>query len=103
MTREELLKLHGQLCGEAASIMKVKNKDYSGATGGVFANFNACEYLGVDPVTGVLMRMTDKLSRISSFATKGELQVKGESVQDSILDIINYVVIIAGMIEENKE
>ena len=103
MTREELLGLHNDLCRNARRIMEEKNKDYSGATGGVFANFKACEYLGVDPITGILMRITDKLSRVSSFVTRGELKVKGESVEDALLDIINYSILIAGMIKEDMD
>ena len=103
MTREELLILHEDLTFDARELMSAKNKDYSGATGGVFANFKACEYLGVDPITGILMRITDKLSRISSFVERGELKVKGESVDDSVLDIINYAVLVAGMVKEEGE
>jgi len=103
MTRTELIELQKTMTASARAIMNVKNQDYSGATGGIFANFNACDYLGVSPITGILMRMTDKLSRISSFDTRGELLVQGEGVEDALIDLINYSVLIAGMIQEEKE
>jgi len=103
MTRDELIVLHEDLCFDARELMRKKNQDYSGATGGVFANFKACEYLGVDPITGILMRITDKLSRISSFVERGELNVKSESANDSLIDIVNYAILISGMLQEEEK
>ena len=102
MTRAELLELHSVICDQAKCIMEDKNKDYAGATDGVFANFRATEFLGVSPVTGIMVRITDKLSRISSFIEKGELHVKGESVDDAITDIINYCILAKGIIQEDE-
>ena len=40
MTRDELLKFHGTLCGEAKDLMSLKNRDYAGKDGiEPFANF----------------------------------------------------------------
>ena len=52
---------------------------------------------------GFLVRMTDKLSRLSTFAVSGDLKVKDESVKDTILDLINYsVLFIAYLNQESK-
>jgi hypothetical protein len=40
--------------------------------------------------------------KCKTFAEKGELKVKGESVDDALIDIINYTALIAGMIAEEK-
>jgi len=102
MTRSELLRFHKDITTKARSLMEKKNQDYSAADGGVFANFNACTFLGVNPCTGILLRMIDKISRLSSFIERGELKVD-EGCEDSVIDIINYSVLLLGMLEEQKK
>jgi hypothetical protein len=46
--------------------------------------------------------MVDKLARINSFSQKGELQVKDESVEDTLLDLANYAILLAGYIRSKK-
>ena len=41
------------------------------------------------------MRLTDKLSRLSTFASAGKLTVDNESYEDAIIDIINYCVLFS--------
>ena len=103
MTKEELFKLHEELCQEALELMKKKNNDY--ATGkDPFMNFRRSEYLGFATAElGVLIRMTDKLSRISTFINSGELSLSNESVYDSIVDIINYSVLLSGLIKDREQ
>lgn len=102
MTRDELLILHGQLCLEAQQIMEAKNHDYTGATGDPFANFRASEVFGIQPVISILVRVLDKLQRIRTFAEKGELKVQNESVKDALLDAINYMVLIGGLLGDRR-
>jgi hypothetical protein len=40
------------------------------------------------------------MSRISTFLNKGELSLANESVEDAIVDIINYSVILAGLLKD---
>jgi hypothetical protein len=91
--------MHLQLCEEAKGLMKSKNHDYT-AGGGVFDNFRNAEVLGVPGELGLLVRVMDKLLRLKTFVTQGTLANGAESAKDSILDIINYMVILAGMLEE---
>lgn len=102
MKTAELLELHDELTQAAKAIMSAKNHDYTGAAGDPFANFRGSESLGVDPIVGILLRMQDKMQRIRTFAAKGELHVKGEGVRDAILDILNYAVLAAGLIEDSS-
>lgn len=102
MTRDELLTLHDKLCGDAKSIMEAKNKDYTGGTADPFANFRASEVLGVPAQLGILIRCIDKFQRIRSFVVNGELAVKNEPVDDAIRDVINYMVLLGGMIQEKR-
>jgi hypothetical protein len=105
MNREELLKNHERLCGMALDLMKKKNHDYAGRGGeSPFANFTRCEAMGIcSTEQGFLVRLTDKMSRLSSFIEAGTLQVKDESVEDTILDVINYAVLFQSYLQEKKE
>ena len=69
MSREELLKHHELLCKEALELMKKKNHDYAGNQGvEPFANFTRTEAMGITTTEkGMLVRMVDKMSRLSSF------------------------------------
>jgi hypothetical protein len=80
--------------------MVSKNRDYRGAGDDPFANFRGSEFLGVDPILGILMRCMDKFQRIRSFANTGTLAVKSESFEDAVVDVINYMVLAAGMAQE---
>jgi hypothetical protein len=79
-----------------------KNADYTGG-GGPFANFDTASAFNVHRVQGALIRLTDKLQRVNSFVVRGVLEVKDESVEDTLLDVINYAVLISGMIIEEKD
>lgn len=77
---------------------KRKNADYSKATD-PFANFKNVESLGICSVeVGILTRITDKMARISNLI-KQEAQVKDESIQDTLMDLINYASILKSYIE----
>jgi hypothetical protein len=89
-----------RILDEAYALMESKNHDYRGGSGDPFANFRRSVELGVEPEVGLLMRMLDKIQRIKTFATKGELAVKGEPVWDAIVDIINYAVLCYGLLIE---
>lgn len=105
MNREQLLNNHANLCASAMNLMRKKNHDYAGRGGeSPFANFTRCESMGIcSTEQGFLVRLTDKMSRLSSFIESGTLQVKDESVEDTILDIINYAVLFHSFLQEKKE
>jgi hypothetical protein len=104
MNREELLKLHEELCKEALNLMKRKNHDYAGNEGvQPFANFERCEAMGICATEqGMLVRIVDKLSRLSTFVSCGKLQVENESYKDAIVDIINYCVLLYGFTQQKE-
>lgn len=39
-----------------------------------------------------LLRLSDKMERLENIYEKGEIQVKDESVEDTLLDLANYAV-----------
>jgi hypothetical protein len=102
LTTDDVLKLHESTCAAAREIIRVKNNDYTDGSVDPFANFRSAETIGVKAETGVLVRMLDKIKRIQTFVNKGTLQVKGESVEDAIQDIINYAVLLKGIIVERR-
>jgi hypothetical protein len=102
LTTEELLALHESTCAAGREIMRAKNNDYCDGAVDCFANFRASETLGVPAEIGLMIRMLDKMKRVQTFVNKGTLQVKGESVEDSILDLVNYSILLKGIIVSRR-
>lgn len=102
MTRDELLQYHAEICNAAKELMSLKNKDYAGNHGlEPFANFTRVESMGIcSTEQGFMVRLTDKMSRISSFLDSGKLHVDNESFHDTIVDVINYMVLLSAYIKE---
>jgi hypothetical protein len=106
MTKKQYMEFHEKMCARMVDITKRKNADYSGAGDDPFNNFrhignlvqmpNVCEI-------GFLTRMSDKFSRIGSFISNGQLQVKDESVTDTLLDLANYCILLAGFILSKQQ
>jgi len=103
MTKQQYFEFAARFFEACQTISKAKNADYTGGAADPFANFKAVEILGVSTEQGFLTRMMDKMKRIASFAEKGELQVKDESVTDTLRDLANYACLLAGYIESKKE
>lgn len=49
-----------------------------------------------------LLRLTDKMERLENIYEKGEIQVKDESVEDTLLDLANYAVMTIVELRNNK-
>lgn len=103
MNKAEYIEFHRQACEKMMAITKAKNADYTGVGDDPFANFTRVEALGVtDTTRGFLVRMLDKMCRITSFAQKGILEVKDESVEDTLFDLANYCILLAGYIKSRR-
>ena len=102
MTRDELLQFHNDLCTQARELMSLKNRDYAGNEGTEpFANFTRVEAMGICKTEqGFLVRLTDKMSRLSSFIHAGKMSVEDESFMDTCVDVINYMVLLAAYLKE---
>lgn len=94
--------LHLDLCSKAKQIMAAKNNDYSYGND-PYNNFRGSTLFHVEPEIGILLRMSDKMKRIETFVNSNYLKVKEESVIDSCVDIINYAVLVAGLLMERIE
>jgi len=88
MNRTQLLKQLKQLHKEEIDLVKIKNRDYASDTD-PFANFQMFGKLGF------LVRMSDKLMRVKQIFESGEVNVKSESVKDTLMDLSNYSNLLA--------
>lgn len=106
MDREQLLEFHKKMTEQARDLMVRKNTDYAGhklSEMSVFGNLEMVERMGiVNTETGILLRMLDKFARLKTFVQDGSLLVKDESVTDTLIDLINYSVLMAAKIETRK-
>jgi hypothetical protein len=102
MTRDELLKFHEEITKEARELMSKKNRDYAGKEGvEPFANFTRVESMGICKTEqGFMVRLTDKMSRLSSFIHAGKMNVQDESFMDTCVDVINYMVLLAAYLKD---
>jgi hypothetical protein len=96
MTREQFYASFEQTFSECIEISRKKNADYCGTAeeSDPFHNFKQAP--GVAKITveqGILVRLTDKLSRIGTLLGQ-PAQVADESIDDSIKDAINYLAIM---------
>jgi len=105
VNRKELFEHHKEICGEALKLMEKKNHDYAGEGGDTpFANFTRSEAMGIcSTEQGFLVRVCDKLSRLSTFTSAGTLKVDNESYHDAVVDIINYMVLFSGFLKDKNE
>ena len=91
---------HKNFTAKMFDVTKAKNDDYTGINESPFANLELTEKLGnCSTEQGIIVRMSDKLSRLASFAAQGQLSVKDESVEDTLLDLANYCVLLAGYLK----
>jgi hypothetical protein len=104
MTREELLKHHEVLCKQARDLMDKKNRDYAGNDGKEpFANFTRVESMGIcSTEQGFMVRLTDKMSRLSSILQSGKTNVTNETFDDTLVDVINYIVLLSAYRQEKQ-
>ena len=83
-----------------------KNSDYTGGEKceNPFANFDASVAFGVEPLTGICIRMQDKFQRARALCRDGKvtLDVEGDTAKDIFRDLIGYSLIAIGMIERDS-
>lgn len=104
MSTQEFIDYHRASCDKLVEITKSKNHDYAGfSDADPFANFKLVEKMGVATVEqGILTRMLDKVSRVNSFLKQGMLNVSDEKIEDTLLDLANYSIILSGYMKSKK-
>lgn len=101
MLRSDFTKRLREIYDRAILIVASKNQDYA-KDEDAFANFKMASLVGVDDRSAVLVRISDKLARVVNLLDK-ENVVKDETIEDTIVDCINYLAILLCMIEERKK
>lgn len=103
MTKEQYLQFHRECTEKMFAITKAKNADYTGTSTDPFSNFSKVQEMGIcSTEQGFMVRMHDKMARLTSFVQKGILEVKDESVEDTLLDLSNYCILMAGYLRSKK-
>jgi hypothetical protein len=64
-------------------LLRAKGHDYAGEQ-------DALGNLRRFGLFGILVRLSDKFSRLEHFAKSGDIKVKDESIRDTLRDIRNY-------------
>ena len=75
---------------EGYELFERKNKDY----GDAFGNYG--------PV-GVIVRMGDKIQRLTSISNSGITMVNEESLRDTLIDLHNYSAMAIMLMDEKKK
>jgi len=86
-----------ELFNEIRALHGKKGQDY-GTQNDAFANLRAAERFGFPAWVGVLLRMEDKMSRLTAFVKNGDLA--NESAEDSFLDLANYAMLGLALLRE---
>jgi hypothetical protein len=91
---------------EMRAITQRKNSDYANSSD-VFRNFRVCEQMGIPAYEGVIVRMSDKFSRILNLIEKSKrgegAAVSNESLRDTLIDLGNYAAIAVCLLDEGEE
>lgn len=97
------MKFHADCCAKMIATTKLKNADYTGTGDDPFKNFKAVGFYNQSWILiGFFTRMTDKFGRLASFIERGILYVKDETIEDSLLDLANYCILLCGYIRAFK-
>ena len=72
---------------EARELFKKKNADY----GDAFATYGT---------VGVIVRLGDKISRLSSISKTGVTLVEDEKISDTLIDLHNYAAMAVMLLDE---
>lgn len=92
MKTKDFLKHLKQTFNNCYLVAEQKNKDYANSDD-PFKNFKMSEQVGVSPDRAILVRVSDKLSRISNLLDRKGV-VSDERIEDTIDDMINYLAIL---------
>ncbi len=89
------------LFSRCVEMMRNKSNDYAEG-GDAFLNFKtAAQIAGISPEQTLLTLLGMKMSRLTQLISKGK-KARHESVEDTMLDVINYVVLLRGMMKEQE-
>lgn len=89
---KEFLNSLNRTFGDCFALLKRKNADYAGIDN-PWKNFTMSLSVGVPVDRAILVRVMDKMSRVSTLLGK-EGQVVDEKIEDTLMDAINYLALL---------
>lgn len=89
----DLINHHKEICKKLNQLYADKNHDYGNSFGATYEKYGDIS---------ALVRISDKMNRIEQLVQTGEQKVKDEALEDSILDMANYLIMWAMELEEEK-
>lgn len=102
---------HEDLCTNARALSLRKGADYASADTADgsdpfqrFRNFMMCERAGIcSTEQGIVVRLFDKITRLAQLTAPSKIaQVKNESLDDTVLDVINYSVLLSAYLDVKR-
>ena len=81
--------------------MIAKGYDYAGTD--TLANFKEVNRIGVSTPVSIFVRLSDKYMRLTRFLNTDKLKVKSEQIEDTLLDLANYAVLLSVAFKEQEE
>ena len=94
MNQQDFMKAFEEAISIILDTVKRKNADYTGWED-AFKNFKLAENLWVTTTErAILVRLLDKVSRISSLLDVEKPQVENEKLEDTLLDLAAYAIIL---------
>lgn len=102
MNQDELLLYASAFYEKGLELLLRKNRDYAGGDD-PFRNFESVNALNISVIDGFLTRMMDKMSRISQLSKSEDFSVKDESIEDTLIDLANYSVLLSAYLKSKKE
>ena len=89
------------LLSRCIEVMRSKSHDYTEGQD-AFVNFKtAASIAGISPEQTLLTLLGMKLSRLTQLVGKGK-KAHHESTEDTMLDVINYLLLLRGMLKEQN-
>lgn len=102
MNQKEFIENIENFYKKGVDIIRKKNTDYA-VDHDPFKNFRFAEMVGVSVKRGILVRMSDKLARLSNLIDR-EAVVKDETIEDSLIDLCNYgLILLVYLKDENAK
>ena len=81
--------------------MLAKGNDYAGDD--TLANFKEANDVGLSTPMSIYVRLSDKYLRLKRFMKTGNFAVEDEKVEDTLLDLANYAVLMALAVQEDTK
>lgn len=81
---DNFMNLYNSIVDNMKEVCNQKNKDYGTSVQDTYEKFGDLAYI---------IRLHDKWNRINSLMEKGKAEVKDESIDDTILDMANYLLL----------